>query len=425
MRDGKCKEKGELGLKRKFFSVAAATLIAVGGLLGASMPGKVEASSLNQKLKEVQKKKSEVNADKKDTQSKLNANKAKQDETQQDIERLDIAVSKTATQVREKENQIAQTKTEIAKLKTEITELTASIEKRDNLLKERVRSVQQNGGTISYLDVLFGAKSFSDFIDRVSAVTTIVQQDKEILIKQENEKKLLVVKKEEVDKKLTTLESDKAELVKLQSQLKTQISQKEQLMTSLKQTEKVLEEEMMSLEEERKTLAAQEAATKELLRREEEQRKQQASRGDSSSGPMPALTGGTFIRPAVGPITSGFGKRNFGDGWHDGIDIGKRAASVPIVAVADGIVSRSYYSSSYGNVVFIVHRVSGQTWTTVSAHMENRLVSEGQFVKQGTVLGYMGNTGRSFGAHLHFELHRGSWNGSKSNAVNPAAYIPF
>jgi murein DD-endopeptidase MepM/ murein hydrolase activator NlpD len=56
--------------------------------------------------------------------------------------------------------------------------------------------------------------------------------------------------------------------------------------------------------------------------------------------------------------------------------------------------------------------------------MNSRKVSEGAVVAKGQQIGIMGNTGHSFGQHLHFELHKGPWNYSKSNAVNPLNYIP-
>lgn len=98
---------------------------------------------------------------------------------------------------------------------------------------------------------------------------------------------------------------------------------------------------------------------------------------------------------------------------------------VPIYAAADGVVIRSYYSTSYGNAVFISHSINGQIYTTVYAHMRNREVSEGQVVSKGQQIGLMGNTGRSYGQHLHFELHRGEWNLSKTNAINPVGIVPL
>ncbi|MGR6341073.1 M23 family metallopeptidase [Priestia megaterium] len=130
------------------------------------------------------------------------------------------------------------------------------------------------------------------------------------------------------------------------------------------------------------------------------------------------------MRSAKGPVTSHFGYREtFGRG-HYGIDIGKRGESVPVVAAASGKVIRAYHSSSFGNAVFIRHNVEGQTWVTVYAHLESYSVSSGQSINKGQQLGYIGNAGRSFGAHLHFELHKGDWKG-KSSAVNPESYIKF
>ena len=109
---------------------------------------------------------------------------------------------------------------------------------------------------------------------------------------------------------------------------------------------------------------------------------------------------------------------------HAGIDIAA-SGTVAIVAAADGVVSRSYFSSSYGNVVFISHSIDGQLYTTVYAHMSSRQASSGQVVAKGEQIGYMGNTGHSYGQHLHFEVHQGPWNAAKSNAVNPLNYVSY
>jgi hypothetical protein len=143
-----------------------------------------------------------------------------------------------------------------------------------------------------------------------------------------------------------------------------------------------------------------------------------------ASGDVPPASSGVFMRPATGAITSGFGAR-----WgsmHYGVDIGQGGrTNVPIVAAADGVVSKSYFSSSYGNVVFIKHNINGVSYETVYAHLQNRVVSTGQNVKKGQFLGYMGNTGQSTGPHLHFEVHSPHWTNTKSNAINPITIVPF
>ncbi|WP_237981383.1 SH3 domain-containing protein [Bacillus thuringiensis] len=127
-----------------------------------------------------------------------------------------------------------------------------------------------------------------------------------------------------------------------------------------------------------------------------------------------------FIQPAPGRYTSRFEKR--GGQMHHGLDIAA-SGTVPVVAAAEGVITRSYYSTSYGNVVFISHNINEQTYTTVYAHLKSRSVSPGQKVKQGQQLGIMGNTGQSEGQHLHFEIHKGEWNAQKSNAIDPNTYI--
>nr|WP_325048698.1 peptidoglycan DD-metalloendopeptidase family protein [Peribacillus glennii] len=119
-----------------------------------------------------------------------------------------------------------------------------------------------------------------------------------------------------------------------------------------------------------------------------------------------------WLWPADGIITDRFGTR---EGNHKGIDIAA-SLNTDIVASDAGTVTKSYYSSSYGNVVFVKH---SNGFETIYAHLNKRLVKEGHEVKQGEVIGKMGNTGRSRGVHLHFELHKREWTADKRNAMNP------
>lgn len=386
-----------------------------------------------QEIQNVQQKQSSIESKLQQSQQEIERLKAEQDQLDAEIKKLDLAVEETSANIRTKQQNIEETKQQIVALRKEIEEVTARIEQRNELLKERARSLQESGGVVSYLDVLLGAKSFSDFIDRMSAVATIFEADRQIIKEQEADKALKEAKEEELNDNLVRLQEQLNELQKLKQTLNEQIATKEKLMAQLKEEQKHEEEKQLALEEEKELLEKQEAAMKnqlqEMIRRQKEQEEARkralSSRGSSSEsgGSLPPVSNGAFMRPANGPITSTFGPR-WGE-FHYGVDIGKRGASVPVVAAADGYVYRSYYSPSYGNVIFIMHYIDGQVYTTVYAHLEARLVGEGQNVSKGQMIGYMGNTGRSFGAHLHFELHRGPWNASKSNAVDPMQYVPF
>lgn len=129
----------------------------------------------------------------------------------------------------------------------------------------------------------------------------------------------------------------------------------------------------------------------------------------SGFAPLPAgpIKGGSgsMIWPVDGPITSGFGGRDIGGGYeyHPGIDIGVPEGT-PIRAALGGTVifTQSEASSGgYGNYTCIDH---GGGLSTCYAHQTAFAVAAGQSVSQGDVIGYVGNTGYSFGAHLHFEV---------------------
>lgn len=126
-------------------------------------------------------------------------------------------------------------------------------------------------------------------------------------------------------------------------------------------------------------------------------------------------------------MTSKFGWRDIGRGkeWHQGVDLAGATAGlkVPVYASADGVVKKAGALSSYGNRVLITHTIGGKTWETNYAHLDKIIVKEGQRVKQGEQIGIMGNTGGSFGVHLHFEIHNGLYAAGQPNAVDPMKYI--
>lgn len=120
---------------------------------------------------------------------------------------------------------------------------------------------------------------------------------------------------------------------------------------------------------------------------------------NSYSGSAPS---GFLIRPVIG------GRRSQGIHGHNGVDIAATPGT-PIMASGDGrvvLAKSSGYNGGYGNMVIMIHDNKIQT---VYAHLRNVYVSSGQNVTQGTVIGTVGNTGRSTGPHLHFEV-RGAKN---------------
>ncbi|MGC6417730.1 MAG: LysM peptidoglycan-binding domain-containing M23 family metallopeptidase [Bradymonadia bacterium] len=123
---------------------------------------------------------------------------------------------------------------------------------------------------------------------------------------------------------------------------------------------------------------------------------------------------GPLIWPVKGAVfTSGFGPR--GRRKHKGIDLAHKPGT-PIYSVASGVVVYSDNKQrGYGNLVIIRHQ---RGVLSVYAHNKRNLVDEGDSVRQGSKIAELGNTGRSTGPHLHFELR------VKGRAVNPLDYLP-
>jgi len=123
------------------------------------------------------------------------------------------------------------------------------------------------------------------------------------------------------------------------------------------------------------------------------------------------------IWPTYGEVTSRFGYRNSPEGrgsyWHEGIDIANNYGT-PVMATADGVVKYSGWYGGYGKLIEIDH---GYGIVTRYGHMSSIIVSNGQRVKKGEVIGYMGNTGISTGPHLHYEVR------VNGTAVNPAKFL--
>ena len=138
----------------------------------------------------------------------------------------------------------------------------------------------------------------------------------------------------------------------------------------------------------------------------------------------------------INPIKDGYWTSKFGprthpvtgkkSSFHQGIDIARQPNSnVEVMASADGVVSRVGELGTYGIIVMVKHSINGKTFETNYAHLKSFKVKKGQKVKQGEVIGIMGNTGSSTAPHLHFEIHEGLWKTGQPNAVNPEKYIKF
>ncbi len=121
--------------------------------------------------------------------------------------------------------------------------------------------------------------------------------------------------------------------------------------------------------------------------------------------------------PVLGPITSLYGRRidpiNEEVAFHSGIDISKKSGT-DIITTADGKILDKGYTEGHGNYVVVRH---GKGFKTRYFHMKKSLVEKGQLVKRGQVIGLVGNSGRSTGPHLHYEILY------NNKSVNPLKFV--
>ncbi|SOB91540.1 septal ring factor EnvC (AmiA/AmiB activator) [Ureibacillus xyleni] len=380
-------------------------------------------SDLKDQKSQVEQQKNQLNSQIKQKSNAISTIEGKQDALLAQISKLGKEITKTNDQISIVSGEIKEANNEIEKLQQEIVELQEKIDQRDELLQERARAIQANG-SVSYIDVLLGANSFVDFIDRFSAVNTLMEADRQIMRDQKNDQEKLEEQKLMLEKTKKELETKQAKLQSLKESLNAQKVEKNKLVDELEAEQEKLASEKKLLEKEYSEALE---VSKELQQKiiAEQNRILELSR-QNQQGALPVVSSGDWTKPTNGTLTSGYGWRNLGYGpeFHYGIDLAN-SIGTPIVAAAGGAVVYAGPLSSYGNVVIVTHNMGGDIYTTVYAHLDSYSVSVGQTVGKGEQIARMGNTGRSTGPHLHFEVHIGTWQGQVPGNVNPIRYIPL
>lgn len=304
---------------------------------------------------------------------------------------------------------------------TKLAEVTAELNDKHAVLENRVRDIYING-QISYLDVLFGAQDFGDFLTRMDLLKRVMIRDSELVadvLAYQTEIKE-VGKQLEADRRIQEELATKAESA---MEVKLEKVAKQQALIDLMENDKEVYDrqydEMMASSAEVERLIHEREA--EMRRQAEEARRQaemearrQAAAQNSNVEFVPdngdyvmRSYGGGMIWPVNGEITSEFGWRThpiFGTArFHSGLDIGADYG-VPIHAAASGVVIEAGWIGGYGNTIMIEH---GSGIVTLYGHNESLAVGVGQQVNQGDVIAYCGSTGNSTGPHCHFEVRLG------------------
>ena len=372
--------KGRGSLFKKIVFTSVASLLILSSVVSPSI-----SYASNQNI-------DEIKEDRKEVKSKLTNAERELTSVIKEKKQIEEEITQLTASIKANSEALDDVTSEIDEVNEEIEIIEEQIEERFDILKDRAKAYQANGGNIQYLEVLFGAASFSEFISRFTAVTTIADADATLIEEQENDKR-------KVEMKLSELED-----------LQVELEEMEELMTEQREMALQMEEELERKDKELNSLIT------ELKVEEEKLAALEASVSTEVSAPASIQGGGKLGWPTLG----GYISSHMGQRWgrlHKGIDIARtdRSTSPPIFAAESGTVETATFNhGGYGNLVIINH---GNGLKTLYAHMASLTVSPGQKVAKGDQLGIMGNTGDSKGIHLHFEVHV---NGSLQN---PMGYL--
>ncbi len=305
-------------------------------------------------------------------------------ETVQELEKqLNIA----ATKVYQLEESLKEKEEELAAINLKLEEAEQAEVLQMDKFKKRMTVICETG-VASYLDVIFSATSFSDFIDRVVIAREIAEYDNNILDAMERVKEEIRIQKEQMEAIKAQLETEKTEL-------DTALAELEQKTIDATAYMKQLQEDRVAYE-----------AYLDAKEREKQAAKKRAGISSSGNADLSKLSSGMFLWPTSSSyITSHFSPNRVNPVTgvlrpHTGTDVGAGYGE-PVWAASGGTVIMAEYNGGYGNCVIISH---GNGINTLYGHMSSILVSSGEKVSQGKQIGRIGSTGNSTGPHLHFEV---------------------
>ena len=422
--------------RKKFVSILAGimALIMLLSLVASVLPSLVRAeelssSEIEKQIEELEKQKAEIDAKIDGYEDKLSENLDEMTQIVAQKNLIDQEIFMLYEQIANIEQQISAYGVLIADKQDQLDAAVLRYEELSLRNKERIRAMEEEG-ELSYWSVLFQANSFSDLLDRLNMIEEIAAADQRRLEELNKAAQAVANAKTVLEQKRIALEETQLELQESQTVLAEKRDEADALLTALIATgaeyEALLDAAEQDVEELLDEIGQKEIEYDEAKDREYQQwlstsippttKPPVYSGGVAGSGST--VGGKTWLVPCTYTrFSSPFGYRVhpvYGD-WrfHSGVDLAAPSGT-PIIATRSGRVSVADYSWSGGYYVSIDH-LDG--YVSKYLHMTHYIVSAGQYVTAGQVIGYVGSTGTSTGPHLHFSIY---YNGE---AVNPANYI--
>ncbi|MDR2899796.1 MAG: peptidoglycan DD-metalloendopeptidase family protein [Clostridiales bacterium] len=364
---------------------------------------------------ELEKEQAELNSQINSANADLNATRTQKNITLEEIAVIDSELAAVSEKLDFITNSLAEKRVELTQIETELGEAE---EKRDiqyEAFKQRSRYIYMNG-SMSYVDVIFSAKSVTDLVKRIDYVNRIVEYDKDLVSSLQESEAIISTKLDETQKQKDDLEVMELLATNQKKDYDETLAQKSALIETLKLDEAEYQRQVDQLSSSSDSIEA------ELKKIADDERRQalavQTLRSASSSSvsvytydgnplqwPLPGRTG---ISSPFGNRTSPISGRSE---FHTGVDI-PAPYGTSVLAAEGGTVVTAGWVNGYGNTVIINH---GNGITTLYGHNSSLTVSQGQTIERGSTIAKVGSTGWSTGNHVHFEVRQ---NGTPSNPLN-------
>lgn len=379
-------------MNRRKRSIISAVLVIA---LSFGMVCNVNATTVD----EAQKKADELEAKKKATEKEQNA--------------LASQLNTIVSEMDEMNEKLEKKQSEIEKAEEELVQAKVDENNQYESMKKRIKFMYENGNS-QMIEILIDSESIADFLNKAEYVSQISTYDRDMLEEFQN-----IVK--DVEEKEAALQDEYTELSGLQ----------DALIAKQNEVQALLEEKKVQISNLESQIGENAATLQKLIEQAEAERQKQIEQqkaaqqaaenaANAGSGYVPPSSNnvvsgnGQFTHPCPGAsISSTFGYRDFDGAFHKGLDLAA-GEGTPTYAAADGTVVIAGWSDSAGNWVVINH---GNGLVTKYMHHSAICVSAGQTVSKGQQIGYVGNTGNSFGAHLHFQVEL------NDVAVDPLGYL--
>lgn len=322
------------------------------------------------------------------------------------------------------QTKLADKQTEIEKAEEALVQAKVEENTQYQSMKKRIKYMYENGNS-QVIELLMESENIGEFLNKAEYISQISEYDRDMLDEFQAVVKEVEAEEAALQTEYEELEVLRDDLLVKQSNLESLLSEKNLQISDLEKqigdNAALLQDLIAQAEAERlkqeQAAAAAAAAAQQAAQQQAAQNSGNSGGGSSYVPPVidNVVSGnGQFTNPCpAGYVSSTFGYRDFDSSFHKGLDLAAPEGT-PTYAAADGVVLIAGWSDSAGNWIVIDH---GNGFVGKYMHHSGLLVSAGQTVTKGQPIGLVGNTGNSFGAHLHFQLEL---NGAP---VDPQAYF--